>query len=279
MEEQLIAPCGMNCSLCVSYQSRKNDLKNKGFYKKYCSGCLPRGENCNHMKEHCDLLGKGLVRFCYECEAFPCNRLKSLDKRYRSKYHMSMIENLKFIKENGIEMFLEKEAINWHCPECDGVICCHNGLCMNCRLDVLRQNKKYRWGEGLFDLSENKAVFNSMDEYILQFSTDVQRILQELRLVIKDTAPEAEEKISYQMPTFYLHGNLVHFAAYKNHIGFYPTPTGIEKFKDELSFYKSSKGSVQFPINEPVPFELIRKIVEFRVGENQNKAKEKSKKK
>jgi uncharacterized protein YdhG (YjbR/CyaY superfamily) len=128
-------------------------------------------------------------------------------------------------------------------------------------------------------MNENKIVFNSIDEYILHFPEDIQLILRELRLVIKDTAPEAEEKISYQMPTFYLHGNLVHFAAYKNHIGFYPTPTGIEKFKEEMSNYKFAKGSVQFPINQPMPFELIRKIVEFRVNENKKKAEEKSKKK
>jgi len=107
-----------------------------------------------------------------------------------------------------------------------------------------------------------------IDEYIYKYPEDVQRILQKLRQVIKEAAPEAEEKISYQMPTFYLNGNLVHFAAYKNHIGFYPAPSGIEKFKNELSIYKGAKGSVQFPINETLPFALIRKIVEFRVSEN-----------
>ncbi len=126
-------------------------------------------------------------------------------------------------------------------------------------------------------MEQNKI--NSVDEYILQFPNEVQEILQELRRLVKDTAPEAEEKISYQMPTYYLHGNLVHFAAYKNHIGFYPTPTGIEAFKDELSNYKGAKGSVQFPINKPMPFGLIRKIVEFRVSENKRKALEKIKNK
>lgn len=113
--------------------------------------------------------------------------------------------------------------------------------------------------------------FSTIDEYIMQFPEDVQKILQELRHVIKQTAPEAEEKISYQMPTFYLNGNLVHFAAYEKHIGFYPSPTGIEAFKDELLGYKGAKGSVQFPVNEGLPFELIRRIVEFRVGENKKK--------
>ncbi len=147
MKKELIAPCGMNCRLCIRYQFIKNDLNKKGFNKKYCSGCVPQGDNCTYMKNHCDLLGKGLVRFCYECEAFPCKRLKSLDKRYRTKYHMSMIENLELIKEYGMEEFLKKEEEKWRCPECVGVICCHNGLCLNCNLDTLRSNKKYRWKE------------------------------------------------------------------------------------------------------------------------------------
>ena len=147
MEEKLIAPCGMNCRLCIAYQAMKNDLKKQGFHRKYCLGCLPRGENCNHMKDRCDLLGKGLVRFCYECEDFPCSRLKNLDKRYRTKYHMSMIENLEFIKEHGMERFLEKEEAKWRCPECGDVISCHNGLCLHCDVDKLRQKKTYRWDE------------------------------------------------------------------------------------------------------------------------------------
>jgi Protein of unknown function (DUF3795) len=147
MEEILIAPCGMNCGICVSYQAMRNDINKQGFRKKYCAGCLPRGKNCTFMNEQCELLCKGLVRFCFECKDFPCHRLKTLDKRYRTKYHMSMIENLEFIRDHGIEKFLEKEEEKWRCHECGGVICCHNGLCMNCSLDTLRRNKKYRWGE------------------------------------------------------------------------------------------------------------------------------------
>ncbi len=128
-------------------------------------------------------------------------------------------------------------------------------------------------------MEEHKTTITTIDEYILQFQVEVQAILQRLRQVIKETAPEAEEKISYQMPTFYLYGNLVHFAAYKNHIGFYPTPTGIEAFKKELSVYKGAKGSVQFPIDKPLPFELIREIVKYRVDENIRKAEYKSEKK
>ncbi|MFW2487964.1 iron chaperone [Clostridium chromiireducens] len=128
-------------------------------------------------------------------------------------------------------------------------------------------------------MEENKVTYKTIDEYILQFSPEIQEILETLRKVIKESAPDAAEKISYQMPTFVLHGNLVHFAAYKNHIGFYPTPSGINEFKDELSEYKGAKGSVQFPIDKSLPYELISRIVEFRVDENIRKAEDKLKKK
>ena len=149
MEEKLIAPCGMNCRLCIAYQFMQGDLNKQGFHRKYCPGCIPRGENCVHMGDRCEVLGKGKDRFCYECQAFPCKRLKALDKRYRTKYHMSMIDTLKFIQENGMVMFLKKEASRWRCPECGDMICCHNGLCLNinCHLEKLLQNKKYCWGE------------------------------------------------------------------------------------------------------------------------------------
>lgn len=123
------------------------------------------------------------------------------------------------------------------------------------------------------------TIPKSIDEYILQYPPEIQEILKSLRKVIKDTAPNAEEKISYRMPTFVLNGNLVHFAAYKNHIGFYPTPSGIKTFQQELSRYKTSKGAVQFPIGKPIPYELISQIVKYRVAENQSKAEEKIKKK
>jgi uncharacterized protein YdhG (YjbR/CyaY superfamily) len=127
---------------------------------------------------------------------------------------------------------------------------------------------------------ENKPVgFVSIDEYIATFPKELQKILEELRATIKAAAPEAAEKISYQMPTFYLKGNLVHFAAYKNHVGFYPTPSGIQAFQGELSIYEGAKGSVQFPIDKPLPLELVSKIVEFRVAENLRNAEIKSSKK
>lgn len=113
MDEKLIAPCGMNCSLCIAYQFGKYDLNARGFHKKYCPGCIPRGENCKHLGDACVLLAEGSVRFCYECENYPCKRLKALDKRYLTKYHMSMIENLDFIKAYGMEKFLVKEDEKW----------------------------------------------------------------------------------------------------------------------------------------------------------------------
>ena len=146
-EEKLIAPCGMNCALCIAYIGRKNDINKQGFNRKYCEGCIPRGQNCLHMGDHCKLLKHGKVRFCSDCESFPCKRLKSLDKRYRTKYHLSMIENLRDIKTSGIEEFLKKEEAKWCCPNCGEAICCHNGLCLHCDIDKLRGNRKYRWGE------------------------------------------------------------------------------------------------------------------------------------
>ncbi|MBK8944432.1 MAG: DUF1801 domain-containing protein [Ignavibacteriae bacterium] len=122
-------------------------------------------------------------------------------------------------------------------------------------------------------MKTQKTEFKNIDEYILTFPDEVQEKLTELRKTIIESAPESIEKISYQMPTFYLSGNLVHFAGYKKHIGFYPTPTGIEQFKDELKNFKTSKGAVQFPIDETLPVKLISKIVKFRVNENLSKSK------
>jgi uncharacterized protein YdhG (YjbR/CyaY superfamily) len=128
-------------------------------------------------------------------------------------------------------------------------------------------------------MDKNKNTSKSIDEYISKFPSEVQEILKVLREVIKRAAPDAEERISYQMPTFVLHGNLVHFAAYRKHVGFYPTPSGIEAFKLELSEYEGGKGSIQFPIDKPLPYELISKIVKFRVAENMRVAEEKPTKK
>ena len=123
----------------------------------------------------------------------------------------------------------------------------------------------------------HKAPRN-IDEYIAGFPKHVQLILKKIRATIRKAAPEAAETISYQIPTFTLKGNLVHFGAFENHIGFYPTSSGIERFKKELSVYEGAKGTVRFPLGEPIPFDLIAKIVRFRVLENIKRAEEKSKK-
>lgn len=113
----------------------------------------------------------------------------------------------------------------------------------------------------------------SIDQYIKEFPNDVQEILQSVRRTIQNAAPTAKEKISYAMPAFELNGILVYFAAFKNHIGLYALPSGHDAFKEELSKYKTGKGSVQFPLNQPIPFDLISQIVQFRVKENLEKKK------
>lgn len=112
----------------------------------------------------------------------------------------------------------------------------------------------------------------NIDEYIAGFPNKVQEILQKIRMAIRKGAPDAEERISYQMPAFALNGNLVYFAAHKSHIGFYPTSSGIKKFQKELSAYEGSRGTVRFPFDKPIPLGLISKIVKFRVKENLEKA-------
>ncbi len=126
-------------------------------------------------------------------------------------------------------------------------------------------------------MKTSQTFTKNIDEYIATFPKEVQSILQLVRTTIRKAAPEAEETINYQMPTFKLHGNLVHFAGYKSHVGFYPAPSGIEAFKKQLSVYKGAKGSVQFPLDQPMPLELISKIVKFRVKETMEKEKSKQK--
>lgn len=121
----------------------------------------------------------------------------------------------------------------------------------------------------------DKTNAKDVDKFIAGFPTDIQKLLVQLRTTIRKAAPKAEEKINYGIPTFTLNGNLVHFSASKNHIGFYPTPSGIEAFKKELSAYEGAKGSIKFPLDKPLPLTLITKIVKFRVKENLEKAKTK----
>lgn len=127
-------------------------------------------------------------------------------------------------------------------------------------------------------MAANKTPTNVMDAYIANAPKDIQVILEKVRATIRKAAPKAEETINYGIPTFTLAGNLVHFAGFKNHIGFYPTPSGIEKFKKELSVYEGAKGSVKFPLDKPIPYTLISKIVKFRVKENLERAEAKKKK-
>ena len=128
-------------------------------------------------------------------------------------------------------------------------------------------------------MKTSAAAPQTIDEYIANFPAEVQALLQKVRATITKAAPAAEEAISYQMPTFKLKGNLVHFAAFKKHIGFYPAASGIAHFQTELASYKTSKGAVQFPLDKPIPYSLITKIVKFRAVENVAKAAAKAKKK
>ena len=129
------------------------------------------------------------------------------------------------------------------------------------------------------DMRTDQTAPATIDEYIAGFPQEIQAILEKIRTTIRKAAPGADETIKYRMPTFTLKGNLVHFAAFKKHIGFYPTPTGTGKFQKELSVYKGAKGSVRFPLDEPIPFDLISQIVKFRVKENLTRAESKEKKK
>ncbi len=125
---------------------------------------------------------------------------------------------------------------------------------------------------------DERKVLANIDEYIAAFPAEIQIILEKIRKTIRSAAPEAVETISYAMPTFKLEGNLVHFAAFKRHIGFYPTPSGVEKFQKELAVYENAKGSIRFPLDQPIPYDLISEIVAYRVQENLEMARAKRKK-
>ena len=128
-------------------------------------------------------------------------------------------------------------------------------------------------------MTADKIKPKNIDEYIASFPKDIQEILEKIRMTIRKAAPDAQETIKYGMPTFTLKGNLVYFAAFKEHIGFYPPVKGMEKFRKELSAYEGPKGSLQFPLDKPIPYHLIGEIVSFRVKENLEKAEAKGKKK
>ena len=146
MQEQMIAPCGMNCSICSGYLALKHDIKSKGLKFPYCEGCRPRDRKCAFLKKRCDLLMNDKVKYCYECKEYPCDKLKAIDKRYKTNFRMSMIENLEFIKEKGMDKFLKQQRKRWKCPKCGDTICCHNGICFSCGTNKLKKKKKrYRW--------------------------------------------------------------------------------------------------------------------------------------
>ena len=129
-------------------------------------------------------------------------------------------------------------------------------------------------------MRSNPTAPKNIDEYIAGFPSNVQEILEQVRMTVRQAAPDGEETISYQIPTFTLKGKyLIYFAAYEKHIGLYPAPRGVEKFKKELALYEGGKGTVRFPLDKPIPFGLIKRIVKFRVKENLERAKAKRKKK
>ena len=126
---KLIAPCGMNCGICVSFFGYTLEGKKR---KQVCVTCRSRSHRCAFLKQRCDKLAAKHIEYCFECIDFPCANLRTLDNRYRNKYGMSMIENLNYIKANGIKRFLKNEQERWKCPGCGGIICVHNRTCYKC---------------------------------------------------------------------------------------------------------------------------------------------------
>ena len=129
MKPELIAPCGMNCGICIAYFGYRSD---GGKRAKACIGCRPSRKSCAFIMKQCKYLPAKAVEFCFECQDFPCENLRKLDKRYRTKFRMSMLENLAFIKKSGIEKFLKQQKERFTCPECGGIICVHDGKCYSC---------------------------------------------------------------------------------------------------------------------------------------------------
>lgn len=135
MREEYIAPCGMNCKLCTAYQREKNR----------CKGCRNEGDIVYKTKgstsciiKNCPVIQSNKSGFCFECDKFPCRRLKQLDKRYRTKYHMSMIENLEYIKHYSMDVFLQNETFRWTCKECGNIVCVHKSICLTCKTPFIK---------------------------------------------------------------------------------------------------------------------------------------------
>ncbi len=130
-EKKLIAPCGMNCGICIGFFGYAVNGRKR---KITCTGCRPRDKQCAFLKKHCKKLLNKEIEYCFECNDFPCEKLKGLDERYRRKYEMSMIDNLEYIQKNGIDKFVKKERERWKCPKCGGVICVHDKRCYSCEV-------------------------------------------------------------------------------------------------------------------------------------------------
>ena len=128
-KEELIAPCGMNCGICIGFFGYAVNGRKR---KMTCIGCRPRDKSCAFLKKHCKKLLKKEIEYCYECNDFPCDYLEKLDKRYREKYDMSMIDNLISIKEKGMKKFLTQQKEKYTCPNCGGSVCVHNNICYGC---------------------------------------------------------------------------------------------------------------------------------------------------
>lgn len=131
-EEILVAPCGMNCGICGGYLAYSRNIPKKKGKIGHCIGCRLRNKECAYLKGNCLLLKNNKIKYCFECKNFPCGRLFHLDERYRRNYKMSMIENLKTIKEKGVAFFLKVEREKYKCSKCGGTICVHNGICYDC---------------------------------------------------------------------------------------------------------------------------------------------------
>ncbi len=129
MKAELIAPCGMNCRICIAYAGYRKDREKRA---KPCQGCRPSGKKCAFIRKRCPKLMKKEIDFCFECNRMPCRSLRSLDKRYRTRYGMSMVGNLLLIKKNGIGKFLKAQEEKYKCRECGSIICVHDGRCHGC---------------------------------------------------------------------------------------------------------------------------------------------------
>lgn len=146
MKPELIAPCGMNCGLCVKYLAARHGIRKKGIA--FCGGCRPDNKSCAYLKKRCGKLSGNQVRFCFECGKFPCGRLQHLDRRYRTFFHTGLVENLLFLRDKGMAGFLAAQHKKWKCPACGDALCCHNGVCFGCGVGRLKRRKQWlRWKE------------------------------------------------------------------------------------------------------------------------------------